>query len=111
MKAVEKLEAAIAKLKGLRDTSSGGTWKLRRLSLTGGSIEIDPARQIVEPWSVDLEDAELIVTLHGTIDAQLGILRTAANYFVEDPLRPRAVYSWVSDAIRLAEAIVGEATE
>lgn len=73
MNAVERLEAAIAKLETLKAKSTGGEWITDRSGLhsiseeyTYGSVHVGRLE--------DGEDESLIVTLHRTIDAQLAIL-------------------------------------
>jgi hypothetical protein len=95
MSAVEEIEAAIVKLKELRDASVPGPWKWEEPSTeswpTGDQSllgAIDPkhgyARSVLTGWGYDASgiegepaDRELIVTLHRTLDAQLALLTSA----------------------------------
>ena len=71
MSAVDEIQAAIDKLSRLH---SDEPWRL-----VGGNEWITPIGIGVAPddGGVSVEDAELIVTLHRTIDAQLAILTGA----------------------------------
>lgn len=64
MSAAEEIEAAIAKLTEQRDDAKPGPW-----TTTYGSATVPAADDL------GFYDMELIVTLHGTIDAQLMILK------------------------------------
>lgn len=86
MSPVERLQAAIEKLEKLRDESTPASWHYWTDELTG---EVDiwhdgEARshvaQIGKHEDVRVyRDADLIVTLHRTIDAQLAILRNTVR--------------------------------
>jgi len=71
MSALEEIEAAIEKLSALRGDTP---W-----ALAGGGEWINPIGITVAPddGGVSPREADLIVTLHRTIDAQLRILKTA----------------------------------
>jgi hypothetical protein len=100
MNAVERLEAAITKLETLKGSSSPGVWA------TGddGDIYIDREsighfRWFANTWN---PDADLIVTLHRTIDAQLAILRHVRAHFSGD-----LGISTNRHVVALADAILG----
>lgn len=128
MTPVERLQAAIVKLEALKDAAPSGPWTWNEkfgadddygLALTNGE-----ATEIIgaynhhccafrdDPYVAD-GAADLIVTLHRTIDAQLAILRFGIN-------RQRAV-DWTSRLagdkhveaasleLALADAILGGA--
>lgn len=108
MSPIEKLEAAIAKLEKLKAAARAdvevwvayddlGIWAIR--TTNDSAIGIDFFR----------EDAELIVTLHRTIDAQLAILRLE--------LHMARTYGWPQfpfderlAVLALADAILEEAS-
>lgn len=106
MNAVEKLQAAIDKLEALRGSDReewvaiGGDDEYLRLGdiATAGP---EGGRYVIAEHA--RHDAELIVTLHRTIDAQLAILRMALHY-VAGGFR----YGFVEEqGINLATAILG----
>lgn len=77
---VERLRAAIEKLEQYRG-EHWGFWSEEDDPF--GIIAGNPGggREVVGPWIPRQADAELIVTLHSTIDAQLAIMRhTLAHY-------------------------------
>lgn len=118
MNAVEKLEAAISKLEALKAGAPSGPWEWREdfgepgdtgTALTNGEdVEIIGAYNWHccsyrdEPNVAD-GAADLIVTLHRTIDAQLAILRGALR--VRRPMGDQ--YAVPSLAVDLADAILG----
>ena len=98
MTAVEEVQAAIDKLTKLRSESKPGPW-----TDTWGSATVPAADDLAG------EDAELIIALHGTIDAQLAIFedfayryRTAWAHWI--PAGPGA-----GNTLALARAINGPA--
>lgn len=121
MNAAETIQAAIDKLEALRDNS--GAWDWRRRHQHGeygesiGSWEnlhgyYDNPDEVVNTKTVAQnilpEDAELIVTLHRTIDAQLAILRGyigTAEYWD----KVRGTPADLMAVLDLAGAILGEA--
>lgn len=121
MTPVENLEAAIARLEGLRMAATPGPWFREDedehflshnypgsddFGFTIGPGVVNEFECYVAP--VKEADGLLILVLHRTVDAQLSMLRNALGYLSEYPDRPRAIYSWVADAIRLAEAILSD---
>lgn len=108
MSAVERLQAAIEKLERLRKDAFGqgehGWWVEEQQANPAFEAEVR-AEGVPDGFHdgiamvQDMPDAQLIVTLHRTIDAQLDILR-------------RAVDGWAGveaqDALALADAILGD---
>jgi len=84
--AVERMQAAIEKLEALKAASTPGPWRLTRAQhVTHAIYGEQPGQEVIGAtprygglWSAD--DGELIVTLHRTIDAQLEVLRSAADF-------------------------------
>lgn len=112
MNAVERLQAAIDKLEKLRADSTPGEWIYRGR----GCIAAGEYGDVVAPGRVDCmaycngssstiegdnldADADLIVTLHRTIDAQLAILAYGATLTGRIP----------DEITTLADAILGDA--
>lgn len=109
--AVETIQAAIEKLEALKAESTPGPWHDWEDDLTN---EVDvwhdqEQRSHIANCGVAgmprvEADADLIVTLHRTIDAQLAILRHAIE-------NQEIAHGWVTvdnDAVVLAESILGE---
>lgn len=114
----ETIQAAIDKLERLRDESTPKPWHYWTDDLNGDvDLWHDQEQRL---WIGNLgqhenarvyRDADLIVTLHRTIDAQLAILRNSYGG-AQDVDR----YGWssadspdaVADALDLARAIIGE---
>lgn len=82
---VERLEAAIGKLERLKAESTPGSWssaEWRGYFL----IEADGSRRaIVAERVITMQDVALIVILHRAVDAQLAILRFAADGLYDLP--------------------------
>lgn len=120
MSAVEEIEAAIARLTELRGKSNSGPWEPIRqeepesgaaLFVLGNGPSLDSDFNNIR----DYADADLIVTLHRTIDAQLAILmagRTAYGPSFKD-VNYRDLPGWAAEArshaLTFAEAINGTA--
>jgi len=116
---VERLTAAIEKLERLKAESSLGPWKAtdRRgvpaLAPYEADIDALGLSEAVDWRVADVifaSDAELIVTLHRTIDAQLAILRRVLD--IVTPIDGQASYdigpgSRVGQALALADTILG----
>lgn len=100
MNAAEIIQAAIDKLAHQRSRSSDGAWHVDGLSRTNGTVALsnDVGRYVVH-YAAEA-DADLITTLHRTIDAQLAILREHGK-----PAPGGSVDAAVLD---LARAILGE---
>ena len=131
MTPAELLQAAIDKLERLKADSTPGPWwhwpeagdieiysDWRDPAHRGGEVVIAPRIRPRDGWGRDAviyrdnyePNAELIVTLHRTIDAQLAILRAAVKN--EDVRRSDRLWSGAlsNTALALADAILrGEA--
>lgn len=110
MTPTERLQAAIDKLEQLRTGSTQGEWWAThgRLSPdifagTGSSDDV----LVVSDGHLDA-DAELIVTLHRTIDAQLSLLRHAEKFLASVGHHTSNIAGpFIDDALNLADAIIG----
>lgn len=110
MNAADTIQAAIAKLERLKAESTqptGGTsWVQgndRKPLETRGEIYSGPLSDIssdITSW-ISPADAELIVTLHATIEPQLAILRVVEGY------NELLLISVAGPEINLARAILG----
>lgn len=104
MTEVERLEAAIEKLETLKAGSAQGEWQFAADGSesaiydndTGYELALIPEMFMAGNFAAN---ADLIVTLHRTIDAQLGILRAARVVYGSGI----AVPEWMT----LADAILG----
>ena len=89
MSAVDEIQAAIDKLTILQAGSVVGPWEVRDGSIVRDALGL---RTIQDVWVADIDevsaDADLIVTLHRTIDAQLAIL----NVMRDHVLRPDHIF-------------------
>jgi hypothetical protein len=107
--AVERLEAAIAKLEVLREAARGGPWSAWHSESPDGNSAVEaPTHDEDNPWLVvagEAPDVDLIVTLHRTIEPQLAILRTAAASHHE--WRIDSALGAHVDAYAIADAILG----
>ena len=113
MSPVERLQAAIEKLEQLRTASPVGPWEADgssdRSRQHGYDTEIRATALgdgLFDGIAIvfDSDDAELIVTLHRTIDAQLAILRAAVAEIEENRwMVVEAAY----EVLALADAILG----
>lgn len=104
MNAKEKLEAAITKLEDLKAASTPGPWDVaQHYSFDSDAISYGgDAPGVFATFSEAIEeDAELIVTLHRTIDAQLAILLSCTH------LRGFPATPTERDVLALADAILG----
>lgn len=115
MTPVERLEAAIKRLEQLRDAATPKPWHAQEDDLTN---EVDVWHD--QEWRSHvanvgvageprvIADAELVATLHRTIDAQLAILRDSAERYSGRvsadwvPISPSAI-----NALALADAVLG----
>lgn len=98
MNAVERIEAAIAKLEKLKTRGTDGPWRAGAFHFDGTTVSNSVGR--VAAHYVPVNDAALIVTLHRTIDAQLAILRDGLAR------RYAGVHPGVA-VLALADAILG----
>ena len=127
MDAVQRLKAAIEKLETLKAESTRGPWVIRQDSpsmdglnwslRTGGTAGI----RITAHEYGFTQNADLIVTLHRAIDAQLALLRAGALWLDEferrtpaysdgrpmDSLRLFKGLPWGRAVLDLADAILG----
>ncbi|MDJ0323202.1 hypothetical protein QMG61_05420 [Cryobacterium sp. PH31-AA6] len=85
MNAVEKIEAAIERLEEMKAKSTPGPWAVEEIPETGECRLLREfeffghhVEEITSGGSIR-EDADLIVTLHRTVDVQLVILGHALN--------------------------------
>ena len=97
MTAVERLEAAIAKLERLRKSEPYHESNGWLAGLVTVGTEHDP-REEEDP----LTSSELIVTLHRTIDAQIAVLRVGSEFALITSNR------WTDISVALADAILGD---
>lgn len=105
---VERLEAAIAKLEADRTRIWSGQWVAHGDSIGVASWSADGPSLDGPVAECPKEVAEFITTLHGTIPAQLAILRTAfRDLRVSGNVRYTDEPSAVEQAIALADAING----
>ena len=109
MTPAERLRAAIADLEQQRYRAKPGRWTISNGAVMhSGGIGLNPVL-LRQPNSQ--ADAELIVTLHRTIDAQLTILRhelARAEAKIAGGGVEHVVWSHTRDALALADAILGE---
>lgn len=104
--AVERLEAAIDKLETLKQESFDGPWVANHpfsYSWITGARYAGMQSKIAD--RVRKPDAELIVTLHRTIDAQLAILRDNLERYSRNPDK-EPVAPTGKNAVALADAIL-----
>jgi hypothetical protein len=111
---VERIAAAIEKLEALRFGASGTDvtvpWFIRpllnrqTLALAEESYGARIALHVLP------EDAELIVTLHRTIDAQLDLLRTARGFYGAGITGPETASLFAAHALVIADSVLGGAS-
>lgn len=109
MTPAEKIQAAIDKLEALKAESIGGDWRVLRKYAYEPEVRVQAYFQNELNGNTRVADVreyrrtpELIVTLHRTIDAQLGILRVGIEFSGITPNR------YTDTAVALADAILGE---
>ena len=117
MTAVEEIHAAIEKLTAQRDKSTPGPWavddtdKCSVYYIDGGATILQPEDWYPRGDNRPAGNAQLVVTLHNTIDAQLAILRDFMERY-----EGRAKADWTPvasgaiNALNLARAINGSAS-
>jgi hypothetical protein len=114
MNAEETIQKAIDKLHQLRDETTPGPW-LRRYVIGDPNWPVIISDDIGEVVNTTIEtfttkmDADLIVTLHATIDAQIAILDAAREQYAgseRTASHDEPAASWM--AVHLARAILGE---
>ena len=118
----QRIEAAIVRLEELKGMSTPGPWEHLRdsdrdLADVGPIVEsliVAGDNDSVLDWGSGVRepDADLIVTLHATIDAQLAILMDTLNLF-RDPIPLFAGHEEQICAaqLALADAIISGGTE
>lgn len=118
MNAVEKLEAAIAKLEELREASTKPTgaaswYQGQDRKRYEGSREVYSGPDENAPGSQDIvrfaepEDAELVVVLYRTIDAQLAVMLEARSVYLKWGISGDVALMKYGHAYALADAILG----
>jgi hypothetical protein len=86
MKAQETVAAAIAKLETLRDRApSKGTWVRNESESHDALIVTHNGEWVVRDAGMFFSDANLIIALHATAEAQLLILRWFAESLADQP--------------------------
>ena len=112
MTVVERLEAAIAKLEQLKADGTLGPWNVDMIPETGECRVVrffeffgSHLEEVTNGGSIQ-PDADLIVTLHRTVDAQVAVL-TAALIEHSDVMTPIEKPYWTA-ALDLADAILGD---
>jgi hypothetical protein len=114
--ALEEITQAIDTLERLRADSTIGPWGVDTIPETGESHIIREFEffgvqiEVVAPGGLEADDANLIVTLHRTIDAQLDLLRTASGFFGARITGPEAATLFAEHALQLARAVNEEAS-
>lgn len=111
MTPLEELQAAHGRLSELRDGSSPAAWEVVRCVDAGDEqlrdIECGGVAYVAE--YLPATDADLIVTLHRTIDAQLHLIAESILVHARHWEKPRKYKLHVSDDVmELARAINGE---
>ncbi|MBF4578938.1 hypothetical protein [Frigoribacterium sp. VKM Ac-2530] len=107
MTTAETLRAAIAKLTEQRDAAMKGPWRHIALNYWGAptpGIWADGEDSEVG-YPFNQPDANLLVTLHATIDAQIELLKLAIDY---GDLQVGRGSQFIAHAHELATAILGE---
>lgn len=111
MTPVERLQAAIQKLERLQSSTSLGEWWRTPASILDGQTRVFAANGLIDDQQVCAEvapaDADLIVTLHRTIDAQLTVLRIALAWAVAMAGKEPHTSGYVENGLVLADAING----
>ena len=116
MTPVERVEAAILRLETLQADSTPGPWKKEESPCMNGAFDVLSVFGYVSYGDVGaLEnetDADLIATLHSTVDPMLAILRDTLDLF-RDPIlifmgREEQVFA---AQLALADSILGAPNE
>lgn len=124
MTPIQRLQAAIEKLEAMRAACTPGDWDFESMPETGESRIYSEADGFAfmaattvtffpVPGGMKPNDAELIVTLHRTIDAQLEVLHSAWNTIagteeMPEGRDPRVWYGrYAAAGLALADAIPG----
>lgn len=112
MNALERLEAAIAKLEAERASAEPGVWAIDSAQLDQPGFMFAPrvCAGCGRNCALEPEDAALIVTLHRTIEPQLALLRYGLQQEQARVKYPGYWYSPVDPGVlALADAILGGA--
>lgn len=108
MNPAEKIQAAIDKLDALRIASGTEAWTWESGEDLGANVRSEQFGVRFTTGYVgnndSRNDAELIVTLHRTIDAQLELLRHALRFIRQHP----SANGYTGPAFTLADAILGD---
>ena len=110
MTPVERLQAAIDKLEQVREHTVPGPWRVEPhddtyAAIRAGVSYVTSGANFREEPDLYSREAELIVTLHRTIDAQLAILRDVlAGEKIE---RHWDTLVYTINTLALADAILG----
>ena len=113
----QRIEAAIVRLEELKRISTPGNWQIldngdRFIAWHDNQQSTGFDYILSEP--VDFErsaDADLIITLHSTIDAQIGILSEALYQLTEGTNGTGMLGKEHNLIVRLADAILSGGTE
>lgn len=118
MNAVERLEAAITKLEALRDEAFDGPWTARGSGVRNGDhwyvIADDEAIAYIsandgQDEGLRQPTAELIATMHRTIEVQLAVMLEARAVYLKWGISGDAVLMKYPHAYAFADAILGGA--
>lgn len=119
MNAADTIQAAIERLEAQRAAAVGGPWVIesyergpRALEQSGGGAFISDVGESVDPAQIDTATAELLVTLHRTIAAQLAILREALEFYENSRaigMPDGEMAEYYGGTLDLARAILGDA--
>jgi hypothetical protein len=105
MTPAETIQAAIEKLTEQRNAAMQGPWRGRVLNHWGTptpGVWADEAGDYIG-YSMNQADADLLVTLHATITAQLAILQRSLDWLTNNAMPHIA-----PEDLALANAILGE---
>jgi hypothetical protein len=113
MSEIEEIDAAITKLTAEREAAMRGPWVANEnFGYYGGSFGIEGGLE--DEWedspgyALEKTDAELITTLHRTIDAQIELLRLGASFLASVGISTSTITSpLIKGIIALAKSING----
>ena len=113
----QRIEAAIVRLEELKGAGTPGLWSIDEIPETGECRIIRYLdfsgwqHEVVTGGGSDKADADLIVTLHATIDAQIGLLREALYQLTDGTNGTGMLGKEHNLIVRLADAIISGGTE
>ena len=113
----QRIEAAIVRLEKLKANSTLGPWSIDEIPETGECRVIRYFEffgwhhEVVTGGGSDKDDADLIVTLHATIDAQLGLLEEALYQLTDGTNGTGMLGNEHNLIVRLADAIISGGNE